>query len=380
MINVLAPVEVGLKLKRFRPTLYRRIENVMYATFWDVIILDKKDDFDKVKDFSNLGTIFINIGSEHVQGAFNVHSDEVIKALELMEKVVKERQSMNKIKRAKELMLEPVMLDRRMAKAYRKLSFNSLSRISIVIAEDGLLEEWIVWPLLQNAEIMDFSISSEEEMMLRLFGSKNHPSLLSRDGVVLLMNCDSCSEHAISKMARSSAQGFFSPYLSDSRENCLARVIFHFKDEKKIPPFLKQLVGVSISRIPSLHEISESLPMILRVFVTMLAQETKRVNFEISYDLEERIKRSKWNENWKDFLNFCKSFLAGEEKVHTDIDSLESLPKLKDYLKNVHAEAEKELIKRAIKIYGLNKAKLSKVLGVNPKTLTKKLNLYGLEK
>jgi len=300
--------------------------------------------------------------------------------LELMEKVVKERQTMNKVKKAKELMLEPVMLDRKMAEAYRRLSLNSLARISVVVAKDGLLEEWIVWPLLQNGEIMDFSVSSEEEMMLRIFGSKNHPSLLSREGVLLLMNCDSCSEHAVSKVARSAAQGFFSPYLSNSKEKCSSRVIFHFKEERKIPPFLKQLAGVSISRIPSLHEISESLPMILRVFVAMLAQETKKVDFEISHDLEERIKRSKWNENWKDFLNFCKFFLAGEEKVHTDVDSMKSLPKLKDYVKNVHAEAEKNLIKRAIKIYGLNKAKLSKVLGVNPKTLTKKLNLYGLEK
>ena len=111
----------------------------------------------------------------------------------------------------------------------------------------------------------------------------------------------------------------------------------------------------------------------------MLGQEMKNANFEISHDVEERVKRSKWSGNWKEFLNFCKSFAAGKEKIQHNMDSMKSLPKLKDYVKNVSAEAEKELIKKAIELHGLNRGKLSKVLGVNPKTLSKKLKIYGLD-
>ncbi len=78
-------------------------------------------------------------------------------------------------------------------------------------------------------------------------------------------------------------------------------------------------------------------------------------------------------------MNFCKAFASGKEKIRQNVNSSKSLPKLKDYVKNVSAEAEKELIKKAVELYGLNRGKLSKVLGINSKTLTKKLRLYGLD-
>ena len=379
MLKILVPFGIGSKFKKFNPVLYKKIENVVYSNFWDVIVVKEGKDFTKAKSFSNFGTLFINVGPDRIEDAFNLQVDEAVKALYLIEKVVKERQQTNKIKRAKELMMEPILLDPLMAQAYHEFSQNALSRLSIVISEDGLLEEWILWTLLENHETIDFSVASKEEMMLRIFGSKNHPPLLSREGVLVLMNCDKCSEHVSFKIARAATLGFFSPYLSDSKEKCLSRVIFHFENERKVPPYLRQLAGTAISKIPPLRNIGDSLPTILRFFVAFLGQEMTNVNTEISDDIENRVKVSKWSGNWKEFLNFCKSFAVGKEKIQPNTNSLKSLPKLKDYVKDVSAEAEKELIKKAIELYGLNRGKLSRILDINPKTLTKKLKLYGLD-
>ena len=378
-MKILVPFENENDFKKFKPVFYNEIEEFLYSNFWDVIVIKKKEDLVKIKDFSNLGTLFVNIGQERLEEAFNFNVEESIKALELMEKIVKERKNANNLKKVKELIMEPVTLDPTMAKAYRDFSKKSLSRLSIVIAEDGLLEDWILWPLLENHDVIDFSVASEEEMLLRIFGSKAHPPLLSKEGVIVLMNCDKCSEHISSKISRAVTLGFFSPYLTDSKEKCLSRVIFHFENERKIPPFIRQLAGTSVSRIPPLRKISESLPVILRFFVSLLGQEMATVNVEISEDVENRVKKSKWNGNWREFLNFCKAFASGKEKIRQNVSSSKSLPKLKDYVKNVSAEAEKELIKKAVELYGLNRGKLSKVLGINSKTLTKKLRLYGLD-
>ncbi len=379
MLDVLVPQELKEDFERFDPVLYSRIEDEMYSKFWDIVIVKSADDFLKVKDFSKYGTLFINVGNDDVKDAFNLPVKEALKALELFEKVVRERQKMSKVKRAQQLMIEPVTLNQKMARAYKKLASNSLSRLSIVVAENGLLEEWILWPLLENHEIMDFSVSSEEELLLRIFGTKNHPPLLSREGVVVLMSCDKCSEHALSITAQAASLGFFTPYLTSKKRENRSRVIFHFEHERNVPPFLKQLAGMSFVRIPPLREISESLPTILKLFVSLLGQEMSSVNTDISQDVVNRVKKSRWNENWREFLGFCKSFACGEEKIHRDLSSSKSLPKLKEYVKFVEAEAEKELLKRAIGVHGLNRVKLSKVLGINPKTLTKKLKLYGLD-
>ncbi len=378
MINVLAPAEFKENLKKFEPVLYSEIEEEMYSRFWDVVIVKNAQDLSKAQVLSKHGTLFINIGTERLKDAFNLPVVDALKALELFEKVVNERRKTSKLRRVQQLMLEPIMMNRKMERAYRKFALNSLSRLSIVIAESGLLEEWIVWPLLENYEVIDFGVSAEEEMLLRIFGSKEHPPLLSREGVLLLTSCDKCSEHAISKIARATTLGFFTPYLTEKKRENRSRVIFHFENERNVSPFLKQLAGLSFTKIPPIREISNSLPVILKLFVSFLGQEMSNVNVDISQDVVNRLKRSKWEENWREFLNFCKSFSSGEEKIHRDLFSSTSIPKLKDYVKSVEAEAEKELLQRAIKIHGLNRTKLSKVLGINPKTLMKKLKLYGL--
>ncbi len=78
-------------------------------------------------------------------------------------------------------------------------------------------------------------------------------------------------------------------------------------------------------------------------------------------------------------MNFCKSFSSGEDKMEHRLSGVKSMPGLKEYAKMVLAEAERDLIKQAIRVHGLERKKLCEVLKINPKTLTKKLKLYGLD-
>ncbi len=379
MLDLLAPFEFEKKLEKFRPVFYKKIEDNVYSHFWDVLIIRDPGSLRVAVEFSKFGTLIVNVGEQRLKGVLNLHVDDLILTLELVDKIVQERKEINAVKKVEKLLIEPVMLSPKMAKAYKTLSQNSLSRTSVVIAEDGLLEDWLLWPLIENHEVMDFGIISEEEGLLRIFGTKTHPPLLSKKGVLILMNCDSCSEHTILKIARSSSQGMFSPYLSERKERCVARTLFHFENEGNIPEFLKQLVGISQVRIPPIREVHESLPKILRFFLSIVGQNMSVVNMKISQDVINRMRRSKWNENWREFMNFCKSFASGEDKMEHHLGDMKNMPGLKEYTKMVLAEAERDLIKQAIRVHGLERKKLCEVLKINPKTLMKKLKLYGLD-
>ncbi len=379
MLELLAPRDFKKKLEKFAPVFYKKIEEEIYLRFWDVIVIKDPQSAYLAAKFSKFGTLTVNVGEQRLKEVLNLHVDDLILTLDLMNKIVQERKKRNVVGKVEKLLMEPIMLNTKMERAYKILSQNSLSRTSVVIAEDGLLEDWILCPLIENHEVMDFGILSEEEGLLRMFGTKNHLPLLSNKRVLVLMNCDNCSEHTISKIARSSSQGQFSPYFSEKTEQCVARTMFHFENEKNIPELLKQFAGTSQVRIPPIREVHESLPKIFRFFLSIMGQNMSMVNMKISQDVINRIRRSKWNENWREFMSFCKSFASGEDKMEHRLSNVKNMPNLKEYTKMVLAEAERDLIKQAIHIYGLERKKLCEILKINPKTLTKKLKLYGLD-
>ncbi len=379
MIHLLAPKKLGKKLNKFKPVLYNHLKDRVYSAFWNVIVVENPQDAQIALEFSKFGTLVVNTGNTHLKNVLNCHVDDLILSIGFLEKILEERKRVDAIEKEERLLMEPIMLNPKMAKAYRELAKCSISRSSLVIAEDGLLEEWILWPILGNHEVVDFGVISEEEALLRIFGTKNHSPLLSKEGVLVLMNCDNCSEQTISKVARCSSLGMFTPYLSNSKESCVSRTLFHFVNEKNVPEMLLQIVGTSRSTIPPVREIADSLPNILRLFISTIAQKMFSANVKISQDMLSRIKKTKWSGNWREFFEFCKLIAIGEEKIQHQLDEKKEIPKLKEYTKMILAESERDLIKHAIQIHGMDRKKLCEVLGINQKTLVKKLKLYGLD-
>ncbi len=131
--------------------------------------------------------------------------------------------------------------------------------------------------------------------------------------------------------------------------------------------------------IPPLKEILDDLPTIFRYTVSAMAQNTKTFSFNFSDDFFESLKREEWSENWRSFFKFCNAFISGETMIHKDIENDSEIPKMRDYIKNVTSEGEKVLIKKAIERYKTDKKKICEVLGINVKTLNKKIKIYNLK-
>jgi DNA-binding NtrC family response regulator len=156
-------------------------------------------------------------------------------------------------------------------------------------------------------------------------------------------------------------------------------LILHFEKSANVPKAIFQLSGKSSIEIPSLKEILDDLPTIFRYTVSAIAQNSKNFSFNFSDDVFESLKREEWSENWRSFFKFCNAFISGETIIHKGIKSDSEIPKMKDYIKNVTSEGEKVLIKKAIERYKTDKKKICEALGINVKTLNKKIKIYNLK-
>lgn len=377
MISLLVPHSFGKKLDKFRPILYRHLEDRIYLRFWDVIVVKSADEASMAGKFEKFGTKVVNVGKDRIEGILNFQPGEVELFLDIISSGINERKRNEELERTQKLLMEPFNISPKMFRAYSKLGKLSHSRVSVVVAEDGLLENWILSTVLGRHDVIDFSVLAEEEALLRLFGTKNHPALLTKEETVVLMNCEDCSEKTLSKVARTASLGTFSPYMSDSIERCSSTVIFHFKEEESVPRNLVQIAGKSRTEIPPLRRITDDLPGIFRFFVSNMGQNLSAVNLAMYDDISAELKKSDWRGNWREFSRLCKSFVSGEAKFDKNLENAKKLPDLKKYTKMIVSEGERELIKRAIQIHGMDRKKLCGVLGINTKTLSKKLKLYG---
>ncbi len=380
MISLLAPHSFGKKLDRFRPILYRHLEDRIYLRFWDVIIVRNEDEASMARKFEKFGTRIVNAGEKRIDGILNFQTQEIDLFLEIISSGIKDRKRSEELERTQRLLMEPLNMSPKMFRAYSKLGKLSHSRVSLVVAEDGLLENWILSNVLGRHDVIDFGVMAEEEALLRIFGTNNHPAFLTKEGVLVLMNCDNCSEKTISKVSRTASVGTFVPYMSESSERCMATVVFHFKDEDNIPKGLLQIAGTGRVEIPPLRKITDDLPGIFRFLVSNMGQNLSAVNLALYDDISNELKKSDWQENWREFLRLCKSFVSGEAKFDKNLENTKKLPSLKKYTKMIVSEGERELIRKAIQIHGMDRKKLCEVLGINTKTLSKKLKLYGFEK
>ncbi len=379
MVKILVPKRIEDKFGNFEHSWYEKINEQMYSNFWDIVIVENLDDAKVALQFKKVGMYVLNVGEDRIEGSLKIDLNVIEPFLDLLIHFIEQKKELENLKKDQDLLFEPLNLNPKMALAYRKLSRIFHSRVSIVVAQDGLLEDWILSKSIGKHEIIDFLVIQEEEALLRLFGSKNHFPLFLDDTKIVLMNCDLSSQSAISKISIASSGGTFSSYNTNDDKACRARIIFHFRKIENIPPTLIQIAGKHIVEIPTLKDINEDLPTIFRFTISVLGQKRKNLDFKLSDDMLENLKKFEWKENWAEFFRFCNSFLAGEVKMKNDLSKAEVLPPMKDYLKMIISEEERQFLKRAIQIYGMDKQKICEALKINYKTLSKKLKLYGLD-
>lgn len=377
-MNILIPVSLESKI-HFDHINYKKIEDEIYSHLWDVIIVDNQNDFDIAIQFNKLGTRIINVGNKNVDNAFNITPEEIDVFLKLFDLIIEKDKEIAALKQNQKLLFEPITLSPKMSVAYEQLSMMAHSRVSIVKAKGGLLEEWILSEMIGSHETFDFSTLQEEEIMLRLFGSKNHISAFLKSTVIVLMNCDFADPSTILKISMIPSNGYCMNCGDNREKMCNSNLMLHFENEKNISKAVSQIVGKNIVEIPTLKEISGDLPTVFRFMMATMAQNNKKFDFNLSDDLLESLKREEWADNWKGFLKFCNALIAGETGLHRNIESTSGIPLMKDYIKNITNEGEKLLIKKAINLYGSDKEKICDVLGINIKTLNKKLKSFNLK-
>jgi hypothetical protein len=378
-VNILVPVSLENKVNGFDHTTYENIEDEIYSHFWDVVVVQNLDNLKVAIQFQKFGIQIVYVGTEKVKNAFNVNIDDIDDFLNILNSVYEKNKEIDVLKKNQDLLFEPISLSSKMAMAYGKLSKMVQSRIITVIAQNGLLEEWILSKTIGSHETFDFSVLQEEEIILRLFGSKNHVPTFLKSTTIVLMNCDLANPASILKTAMASSNGYFSIYGVNEKKSCNANLILHFEKSANVPKAIFQLSGKSSIEIPSLKEILDDLPTIFRYTVSAIAQNSKNFSFNFSDDVFESLKREEWSENWRSFFKFCNAFISGETIIHKGIKSDSEIPKMKDYIKNVTSEGEKVLIKKAIERYKTDKKKICEALGINVKTLNKKIKIYNLK-
>jgi len=379
MVNLLVPKDIEDKFIHFSYIPYDKIENYVYSHFWDIVVVENGKDAEVALQFKKLGTFIINVGEDRIDDLLKIEKYEIDHFFDLLIYFMEQSKELDALKKNQDLLFEPLSLNAKMASAYKKLSRITSSRTSIVIAREGLLEDWILSKTIGPHELFDFSVIQEEEILLNLFGSKNHLSVFLEKVKIVLMNCDLCSPSVISKTSIVASNGLFSPYASADEKNCNAKIVFHFQDKEKVPQSLYQIAGKNIVEIPSLKEISDDLPTIFRFTISALAQKRMNVNFNLSEDVLSNLKKFEWKENWTEFFRFCNSFLAGEVRIKNDLEEVKTLPAMKDYLKMISDDGEKQLLKKAMELYNGDKKQICEALKINYKTLIKKMKLYGLK-
>ncbi|BBJ28914.1 DNA-binding transcriptional response regulator [Athalassotoga saccharophila] len=376
-MNILVPLDLD-KQVNFDHKNYTKIEEEIYSQFWDLIVVENKDDFEIASKFVDKDKI-LYAGENSIEGAIRVSKADVGLFVEIFVKMAQRENEIEVLKKNQDLLFEPINLSSKMSVAYDKLSKIAKSRASIVIAKDGLLEEWILSKIVGDHDTLDFKSIQEEEVMLNLFGTANHLPKLLKHTLVVLTNCDDVSSSLLFKMAMAVSTGRFSSYGTDQDQRCNSRILFHFVEQQNIPKPLIQIAGLNTVVIPSLEEISEDIPMIFRYVVSMMAQNTKNSSLNFSENINETLKKEKWPENWRSFFNFCKAFIGGEVTFRRDIKEISEIPKMKDYMEGIIREGEMAIIKRAMEIYKKDKKKISEALGINVKTLNKKIKIYNLK-
>lgn len=377
-MNILIPASLESKI-HFDHVKYEKIEDEIYSRLWDAIIVDNQNDLDIAIQFIKFKTRIINVGQKSADNVFNIVPEEIEVFLNLLSSIIEKDKEIDALKKNQKLLFEPITLSEKMAVAYEKLSMTARSRVSIVKAKGGLLEEWILSETLGEHDTFDFSVLQEEEIMLKLFGSKNHISALLKSTTVVLMNCDIADPSSILKIAMVPSNGYCTDCGDDRKKMCNSNLILHFENEKNISKSVSQIVGKNIVEIPTLKEISEDLPIIFRFMISAISQNSKKFDFNPSEDLSESLKREEWPDNWKGFFRFCNALISGETGLHKNIENTSEIPSMKDYIKNITNEGEKLLIKKAINMYGNNKKEICDVLGINIKTLNKKLKIFNLK-
>jgi len=145
--------------------------------------------------------------------------------------------------------------------------------------------------------------------------------------------------------------------------------------------------------LPSLKERKEDIPFLMELFLKEFNQEFNKKVMGFTPRVKELLCKYSWPGNVRELRNVVKSsILVAEDfiefkhlplNIQVAVDERKQArpgDKLREIIKKTTEEIERKMILQALKETNWNQLKASKLLGINPKTLYRKLKEYNISK
>jgi len=162
---------------------------------------------------------------------------------------------------------------------------------------------------------------------------------------------------------------------------------------KKLREDLYYRLNAFTLQVPPLRERKEEIPLLLKHFMTRVAERYGRPPLPYSPSLMEACLKHNWPGNVRELENFVKRYLIlGDEsqvvrELQPEASPAEAAPKpqeapsggLKSLVRSLKDEAEAEAIARTLEQTNWNRKEAARILNISYKALLYKTRQYGIE-
>ncbi|GAB6009509.1 sigma-54-dependent transcriptional regulator [Dysgonomonas reticulitermitis] len=138
-------------------------------------------------------------------------------------------------------------------------------------------------------------------------------------------------------------------------------------------------------RVPALRERIDDIPLLVNHFVKKLVEQNRLSNIEVSTEAMNYLKKLPYPGNIRELKNLVdRVILVSGKNVITDTDFKEQYTEIPNVNTNLPDsiypldELEKNMIIKAIELYGGNHSKVAMALGLTRQALYRRLEKYGI--
>lgn len=138
-------------------------------------------------------------------------------------------------------------------------------------------------------------------------------------------------------------------------------------------------------RVPALRERIEDIPLLVNHFVKKQVEQNRLSNIEVSAEAMNYLKKLPYPGNIRELKNLVdRVILVSGKNVITDTDFKEQYTEIPNINTNLRDsvypldELEKNMIIKAVELYGGNHSKVAMALGLTRQALYRRLEKYGI--
>ncbi|MFW6059852.1 MAG: sigma-54-dependent transcriptional regulator [Phycisphaeraceae bacterium] len=163
--------------------------------------------------------------------------------------------------------------------------------------------------------------------------------------------------------------------------------------EEKFREDLYYRIAVTELHLPALRERREDIPLLVRHFVQMYADQMERAVPEVAEDVQMALMQHDWPGNVRQLMNVVQNMvvIAEADRIESrhlppeiregggDGDGREPVALLGETAGMSLDQIEKQAIRNALRLNHGNREQAAKMLGIGERTLYRKLKEYGLK-